>query len=423
MLWSHFFLLSLCLHSVFAKLVTTIIDDAFPGDTQSSISYTPPNVWVIGSATNNGRIKPDASQALDGTWHDATDDTTPDHDGTTPLFMGVNFQGTGIDVRCIIPNNLNDPSIPPFTGTKSNYSFFIDSVPQNRNFEHQAGTTGDAFNYNVSVFSTNTLSNGPHTLKLLLNGGPEVNGSVLLLFDYAIITSDDGTGDSGSSSTTTAGPTSTPAATPPTVTSTAGASVKSSTSSSSQSRTVGSSDPATSTSSVIQTQRPPTSGSATLTQPTLTPSPIQSSAAHKSHIGAIVGGVSGCILIILGLIILFFWLRRRRSHRSPDILPFTDANIPYSTPYSPLRHFTSRKTRDVDSISPSRPSPPRQQHNPNQPAQSTATPSAGSSTQSNLNSVMRDYMTLRAEVEQLRQEREMVGMQLLSPSHSDPPPR
>ncbi|KAJ7138202.1 hypothetical protein C8R44DRAFT_868523 [Mycena epipterygia] len=259
MLWSHFLLLSLCLHSVFAKLVTTIIDDAFPGDTQSNISYAPSlALWVNGSATNHGRVMPDPSQALDGTWHDTTDDTTPGHNGTAARFMELNFHGTGIDVRCIIPNNLNDPSIPPFTGTNSNYSFFIDSVPQSRDFVHEAGTTGDAFNYNVSVFSTSGLSNGPHSLWLLLHGGPEATGStVLLLFDYAIITSDDGTG----------------ATSPPAKASTAtGASVKSS-------------SPATSTSS----------GSSTPTHSNSS-APVQSSAAHKFNIGAIVGGLSAPIV-------------------------------------------------------------------------------------------------------------------------------
>ncbi|KAJ7039322.1 hypothetical protein C8F04DRAFT_950048 [Mycena alexandri] len=185
---SCLFLLFLSLPAAIAALVTTILDDAFAGDSQSSITYSPSNVWVVGSSTNHGRISPDPTQAFDSTWHDATDDTTPNHDGTTPLFMEVNFQGTGIDIRCIIANNLADPSIPSFTGTKANYSFFMDNVPQNKDFLHEAGTTGDAFLYNTSVFATNGLSAASHTLKLLLNGGPEVDGSVLLLFDYAIVT-------------------------------------------------------------------------------------------------------------------------------------------------------------------------------------------------------------------------------------------
>ncbi|KAF7330219.1 hypothetical protein MVEN_02459000 [Mycena venus] len=262
MLWSLGFLPFLCFHPAFAKLVTTIIDDAFQGDTHSSIAYSLPNAWGAESATVHGRVAPDASQAQNGTWHDTTDDTTPDHDGTTPTFMEISFQGTGIDIRCIIANNkAGDPnSIPPFTGTKSNYSFFIDSVPQNKDFVHEAGTTGDIFLYNTSVFSINTLPNGPHTLKLLLNGGPEVDGSVLLLFDYAIVTSDDGTGDAG---TTTGETTVIPAPRPistAAVTTTAGSSAKpSSALSSSQSRTVGPNsltDPTGTAGATAQSQRP-----------------------------------------------------------------------------------------------------------------------------------------------------------------------
>jgi hypothetical protein len=93
MLVFRFFLLSLYFHWVFAKPVTTIIDDAFAGDSDTSILYSPSNAWGLGSTTGHGRIAPDPSLAQDETWHDTTDDTTPDHDGTTPTFMEVNFQG------------------------------------------------------------------------------------------------------------------------------------------------------------------------------------------------------------------------------------------------------------------------------------------------------------------------------------------
>ncbi|KAF7330220.1 hypothetical protein MVEN_02459100 [Mycena venus] len=135
MLWLLAFLHFIYLRSTFSKLVTAIIDDTFPGDTNSSILYSLPSAWLAGSATVHGRVAPDASQAQNGTWHDTTDDTTPDHDGTTPTFMEISFQGTGIDVRCIIANNkAANASIPPFTGTKSNYSFFIDTVPPEQRF-------------------------------------------------------------------------------------------------------------------------------------------------------------------------------------------------------------------------------------------------------------------------------------------------
>ncbi|KAJ7895068.1 hypothetical protein B0H13DRAFT_2035200, partial [Mycena leptocephala] len=399
--------------------VTTIIDDAFAGDSDTSILYSPANAWGLGSTTGHGRIAPDPSLAQDETWHDTTDDTTPDHDGTTPTFMEVNFQGTGIDVRCIIVNNKADPSIPPFTGTKANYSFFIDTVPQNRDYIREAGTTGDAFLYNTSVFSTNGLSNGPHKLKLLLNGGPEVDGSVLLLFDSAIVTSDDGTGNGGSGTTaggTTqtvlppSGPTSAPAKISTTLT---GASVKpSSTSSSSQSRTAGPGNSTTSTGGVVESQEA-TSATPTPSVPAPPSSSSQglSSAHRKSNINIIIGGLVGGLLTLLLLIIFLCWSCRRRSRRLriPKILP-----LPHFRP----RSLTPRKT---DTADPSPPSSSPQKHNPNRPPQSTL-PSVPSA-QSTADPEIRDYVQrLREEVERLReQQREMVAMQRIS--LPEPPPR
>ncbi|KAJ7273959.1 hypothetical protein C8J57DRAFT_1314106, partial [Mycena rebaudengoi] len=327
MLGSLFSLLILYLHSTFAKLVTTLIDDAFPGDRQSSVSYSLAAAWGPGSSTGHGRVSPDASKAQFGTWHDTTADTDPERDGTTPTFMEVKFRGTGIDLRCIIANNkAADPAIPPFTGTKSNYSFFIDSVAQNPDFVHEAGTTGDAFLYNMSVFRIDGLSNGAHTVKLLANGGPGVDGSVLLLFDYAIVTSDDGTGDG--SSTTSAG-------------------------------------------GVTTSQRPPNAPS-TQSSPAQ-PSSSSPSAAHKSNIVAIVEGLSGGLLVFVLLLLVIVWLCRRRSQRLPGIPPFSDADRDTHRPAHPVvlksrPTFTSRKRRSMA------PSLPLKKHRPNGPAASPSSP-------------------------------------------------
>ncbi|KAJ7881029.1 hypothetical protein B0H14DRAFT_1524584 [Mycena olivaceomarginata] len=429
MLWFLFFLHFLCLRSAFSKLVTTIIDDAFPGDTDSSVSYSSsPGGWVAGSASTHGRVSPDAALAQDGTWHDSTDDTTPDHDGTTPTFMEVKFRGTGIDVRCIIANNkAADPAIPPFTGTKSNYSFFIDDVPQNQDFVHEAGTTGDAFLYNTSVFKTEALSNAPHTLKLLLNGGFDVDGAVLILFDYAIVTSDDGTGDGP---VTTAGGTSlgptTPGTTPapvPTPTSTPGTSSVQP-SSSSQPRTAASSSGLTATTArTTQSSTTPTQ-SAPSTTPTNSgsPSPVPLHPAHKSNLGAIVGGLAGGLALVF--LLLFLWLCRKRSRRIrlPTLLP-----LPHSIPHLRPRSLIPRRTDGAELRPPPSSSLPAK-HNPNRPAPSTSTSASTSSpsrttTGSNVDPAMRDYVQrLRAEVEFLReQQREMVAMQDLS--SPEPPPR
>ncbi|KAJ7626565.1 hypothetical protein DFH06DRAFT_734267 [Mycena polygramma] len=373
MLWSSFFLPFLCLPAAFAKLL--IIDDALAGETQSSILYSPPDAWVLGTATNHGRIAPDASQAQNGTWHDATDDTTANHEGTTPIFMTILFQGSGIDIRCIIPNNKNDPSIPPFTGTKSNYSFFVDEDPQNRDFIHEAGTTGPAFLYNTSVFSTTGLSNSPHNLTVLLNGGPQVNGSVLLLFDYALVTSDDGAGDSSSAVVSPPGTTS-------------------------QTNTVSNQVPAKS-SPAGSTATPTSSAPA---QSASTPSSSSSavpSPAHRSNIGAIIGALVGGLLALALLLLFCFWSRRRRALRQdPPILP-----LPYSIPHFRSRPSIWRKAG----------------HNP---SPNRSIPSGTSSEPRSDPVAWDDVQRLRAEVELLRgQQREMVAMQRRASSPSEPPPR
>ncbi|KAJ6601187.1 hypothetical protein DFH09DRAFT_1271000 [Mycena vulgaris] len=345
----------------------------------------------------------------------------------TPVFFEVNFQGensvnlwygvgpsscwigTGINVRCIIANNKADPSILSGTGTKADYSF-IDAVPQNQDYTHEADTTGDAFLYNTFVEHGEYL--------VFLNGGQGVDGSALMLFDYAIVTydrSDDGTGDGGTTSA-------------PTTTSPVGPNAKPSATSSSQSTTIrprssitaggvsqtqGSAASANTASSTSSTSISATPAQSTTQSPparSSSSSPIPSSAPHKSSLGAIIGGLGGGLLALF--LLLFFWLRRRRLNHLPNthILPFPRANAHYSRPYTFLRSFVSRKTREVEP-GPSFSSLP-QKHNPNRPAQPPSSPPAPTSSQSNPDAAIQDVVrTLRAEVELLReQQREMVAM-------------
>ncbi|KAJ7174701.1 hypothetical protein C8R46DRAFT_1189404 [Mycena filopes] len=439
-----FLILSLYLpHSTLAKLVTTILDDAFSGDSQSSISYSPANVWVVGSTTNHGRVSPDPSLAFDSTWHDATDDTTPDHAGTTPIFMEVTFQGTGIDIRCIIANNKNDPTgtgIPPFTGTKSDYSFFIDGVAQNRDYNHEAGTTGDVFLYNTSVFSTTGLSAASHTLKLLLNGGPQVDGSVLLLFDSAIVTADDGSG-TGGADPPPSGPTSTPTTTvPPSTTeakviSSASGSSSPAAPTSSRSSTAGSVvSGSASPSSLLSGSAPPAHGTPQSGSAPSSPTGRSSAVpfppvAHKSNIGPIIGAVVGAILVLL-LLLLCLWARRRRSRRRarlPTVSPFTAASASGTAPSSIRPRFNLRSllsTRKRPSPSASRPSASRTESHPLSASQK-GPPSAPVSSSAPAPSLTTNSATteavlrLQAEVDQLRAQQ---GQQTSRTSLLEPPP-
>ncbi|KAK7032772.1 hypothetical protein R3P38DRAFT_3352091 [Favolaschia claudopus] len=428
---------------VFAKTVTTILDDA-----SSNIAYTPAEHWQQCSNGVHGRIIPDATRAQGGTYHDATDDTTPNHDGDTAMFLEISFTGTGIDLRAIIANNKADnTSIPPFTGTKSNYSFFIDAVAQNQDYVHEAGTTGDAFLYNTSIFSTNSLSNGPHTAKVLLNGGFDVDGSVVMLFDYAIVTSDDGTSaGGGTQAPATIAPPTTPAGPP----STSGGSPPNNPSSSAPTQS-GSSQQAPGSSGIIIG-----SGGATITgnsSPALTQSSSASGSPSspaalplphsKSHTGALIGGVVGALLVILLLLFLLWRYRRRRSSRRLPRLP-----LPYNltgiiTPITRFRRPRSVRKRtgdgereELDPASASSSAPlggadgkralafnvPSSSSNSgpssSAPLSSVVPPSSsgpssnsGSGSGSSIDPALRDYvLRLRAEVEILRQrEREGAG--------------
>ncbi|KAJ7115098.1 hypothetical protein C8R43DRAFT_1038972 [Mycena crocata] len=438
MLWLLFCPLFLCFHSSFAALVTTIIDDAFAGDAQSSITYTPSgSAWNLGNANAHGRVAPDASKAQDGTWHDTTDDTTPDHDGTTPTFLEVKFQGTGIDVRCIIANNKADPSIPPFTGTKSDYSFFIDDVPQNRDYTHEAGTSGDAFLYNTSVFSTSGLSNGFHTMRALINGGFDVDGAVLMLFDYAVVTSDDGTsgdgsGTTGDGATLDPPPTSTVAqktitSTPLPTTGAASANPSPSSPASVSQSGITSSGIITnaSTSNIagaFQSQGTTSTGGAAPVQSSA--SPIVPTPVHKPNLAAIIGGVGGGAALVL-LLFLFLWMRRRRLRRRPKPLPLADAftSSTWDTPStSGAMSSTVQATHNRASRLPLPAQPERRYLEKTPPSRTTESPSAGISAGSSSDYEMREIgQNLRPEVEHSPpQQRVSVGN--ASVSATEPPP-
>ncbi|KAJ7578230.1 hypothetical protein C8J56DRAFT_969452 [Mycena floridula] len=162
------------------------VDDAFGGDDQVRFSYKPQNVWTAASSCPSCPKADVHPTPASGTWHDTTQDTNIDKE---PTFMDVDFVGTAIYIYCIIANDLPDKHI----GTKANYSFFLDGQDTGEPFLHEKEENGVQFLYNILVHSSTSLSNTPHTLRVIPNGGAGTDGSVLLLFDQAIITVDNGT--------------------------------------------------------------------------------------------------------------------------------------------------------------------------------------------------------------------------------------
>lgn len=90
--------------------------------------------------------------------------------------------GNGIDVYCIIANYI------PYVTTLTNVSFTLDGKVVG-NYAHTPSNEV-LFQYNVPVYSSGSISNGPHTLTMTTVGQPTANASdsshnSLVIFDYA----------------------------------------------------------------------------------------------------------------------------------------------------------------------------------------------------------------------------------------------
>jgi hypothetical protein len=84
--------------------------------------------------------------------------------------------GTAVYAYCIMANNISGAT------TTTNLSFTVDGQYLG-GFFHNPGPNAD-YNYNVLVFSNNTLSDGQHNF-VLASDGPTTS---LVLFDYLIYT-------------------------------------------------------------------------------------------------------------------------------------------------------------------------------------------------------------------------------------------
>ena len=261
---------------VAAVLVNRTIDDQ-NGDPIANThpSYSPVNGWAQGAQCTGCNLHPgiiNVSQAFDQTWHDSTyHPDGPDHTIT------FGFNGTAVYVYHILAGNL---SAAIGTTLFTNLTFFLDEQYVGQ-FVHEPDNTSD-IQYNVLVFNqTNLSSDRTHSFRSVTNGPT----AALILFDYAIYTTDNDTTTSSSSVPT-------------------------------------SSAPATTTSIAL----------------------AQTSSSHSSTpVGAIVGGtVGGVVVVLAGVGVLVLCLRRRRMVRPPSIAervePFTiDGGEPAVANSSPRR--------------------------------------------------------------------------------------
>ncbi|KAJ7592362.1 hypothetical protein C8J56DRAFT_523030 [Mycena floridula] len=305
----------------FAVLTNRTVDDAFGGDSQVGLTYSPdrPGAWISGGSCatcSHGLADPDAGQAFGGTWHDDTQDSDLDPDQS---FLEISFEGTAVYVFCIIANNLGDG-----VGTKADYSFTLDGATSNPSFLHTSDGTATQYFYNVLVHSSTGLSNGRHTLRVTINGGAGVSGSSLILFDYAVITFDDGTAAPTSSTAikvTTAATSPTSTATSTSTTPASSSSLSSNTPTTSGVKTsqqTGPSSFATNQLTIGTLPSPDSTSAPSSTSPSPTSSPVSSS----TNVGAIAGGVVGGIAALLALTIAFLFCWRRRQTEPIPLTPF-----------------------------------------------------------------------------------------------------
>ena len=210
------------MHLVASILINRTIDD-FYGDEVTKVppSYLPIfNGWNQGNLCDACIIDPataDISQIFNGTWHDSTW-----HVGNPERVISMNFTGVAVYAFVLLVNQVPDRT------TFTNLTFRIDGELAG-NFTHWADNTTEIL-YNVPAFGRTGLPSAPHVFEIHASGGNET----LVLFDYAVYTTED-----TSSPSILQSPSSTPTASTPTTQSNSPSAQAASSPESRQSRTVG----------------------------------------------------------------------------------------------------------------------------------------------------------------------------------------
>ncbi|KAJ8520341.1 hypothetical protein ONZ45_g2805 [Pleurotus djamor] len=299
-----FILFSLLVSDGDAKAINLTVDDQFVSNSpdQPSIEYD--GDWkkdgfrVLNWDRHSSSLARQFANSTNGTWTKSTFDSSQS-------FFSVarfNFTGTAVFVQCILTHATRD-RIPG----NSQFLFTLDGV--NTNFTKDALEPGVATV--TTVFSKTDLSSGAHALTIQngFPGGPHSHG--LIFLDSIIYTTDD---DPPAPPENTAFGTSTPNPSTgddhsdlPTILSTKGAiiSMKSS--------------PLTSSTSSPQTQPSSTSTTALAPPTPPPPPPLASQPSSKGtspNAPIVLGSIAGVSLLLLILIALYIWRRRRNSAKT-----------------------------------------------------------------------------------------------------------
>ncbi|EJD07322.1 uncharacterized protein FOMMEDRAFT_71938 [Fomitiporia mediterranea MF3/22] len=155
----------------FAQGVNITVDDQ-AGDANSGVlpKYSPDNTWTEGNGCQTCALHPNASLAIDNSWHDTTFQPTG-----PPMNITISFTGIAVYAFFIVPDSVQGDAT---VGT--DLIFTLDGQ-QAGTFTHSPTGSAD-FLYNVPCFVKSGLSNSSH--QLVISAASPDGGSTAVLFDY-----------------------------------------------------------------------------------------------------------------------------------------------------------------------------------------------------------------------------------------------
>ncbi|KAJ3557687.1 hypothetical protein NM688_g1338 [Phlebia brevispora] len=165
-------------------LVNVTVDDSFPDPfTGETLAYSPSTHWCNQTSCAGSHSKPNSAQAYNHTWHGAMYHPTSASEDEIQT-ASFQFNGSAIYAFGILSLSSNKPA---------DLTFYIDN--------HLAGSFeffppgNNGYNYSVLLYANSSIPQGTHTFTVQ-NGHSGGNTSLVLL-DYLVYTSDDGTSNGG----------------------------------------------------------------------------------------------------------------------------------------------------------------------------------------------------------------------------------
>ncbi|KAJ7293924.1 hypothetical protein C8J57DRAFT_41151 [Mycena rebaudengoi] len=182
-------------HLAEATLVSFTIDDEL-GDpsTGQKVKYEPPEAWgfnTIAQCHSCLGPYPQSQLVYKNTWHGSVFNSGNSDKTVTPRLATVLFYGTAVSVNCILSNSLAFPT------AISDMKFLIDG--QQVDTFSLSPTGASDFQFNHTVFSTQGLSLGNHSLTI--QNGRSDGGISLVLLDSITYSYDDQTQTASAPST------------------------------------------------------------------------------------------------------------------------------------------------------------------------------------------------------------------------------